>query len=381
MNPDSLPTPKEIVDQVEELLQATYEEKKEFNDALNGATPISVPSLIVGQGPHQLEASEILFWTDRDAYNDEFASWEPKRTLEVHQQSITQLKTNGQVPVLHDLVDAIRRNRVAPFIGAGFSRPCDFPLWGAALHEIFAKITGVDASAFKAKMDAYEYLGAAQLLWEKDDAQVKSYIRTRFADGMIPTGGVQGPIKLLPRFSRGCVITTNFDRLIEITIGSGQIDGYMHGTQAGHMFVPRLLKGDRCILKLHGDAANYNTYVFTEKQYSDSYGTTLDFSKPLPRALRQIFVSHSLLFLGCSMEQDRTLELFQKVCDDKQFEIPDHFAILPLPTDNSVKQAKESRLLKLNVRTLWYPPDNNHELLEKYLALAVDMAEGRITSF
>jgi hypothetical protein len=81
------------------------------------------------------------------------------------------------------------------------------------------------------------------------------------------------------------------------------------------------------------------------------------------------------------LEQDRTLELFNKVCDEKQFEIPDHFAILPLPADNPTTIAKESRLLKLNIRPLWYPPANDHELVEKYLALAVDMADGRITPF
>jgi hypothetical protein len=35
----------------------------------------------------------------------------------------------------------------------------------------------------------------------------------------------------------------------------------------------------------------------------------------------------------------------------------------------------------MGIRTLWYPPDNNHELVEKYLALAVEVAEGRITAF
>ena len=322
MNPDSLPTPKEIIDQVDELLQATYEEQKEFNDALNGVAPIKIPSLIVGQDPHQLEASEILFWTDREAYNDEFASWDPKRRLELHQQAIAQLKANDHVAAFHDLVAAVKKSRVAPFIGAGVSIPCKFPPWSAALHEISQKIAGLDTGAFKAKMDAYDYLGAAQMLWDKDDTQVKNYIRTRFDEQPIITNGIKGPIKFLPRISQGCIITTNFDPLIELTIGRGNIDGYMHGNQQGHMFVPRLVKGDRCILKLHGDAANHNTFVFTESQYTQSYGSPLDFSKALPKALRQIFVSHSLVFLGCSLEQDRTLDLFQKVYDDKQSRFP-----------------------------------------------------------
>jgi hypothetical protein len=81
----------------------------------------------------------------------------------------------------------------------------------------------------------------------------------------------------------------------------------MHGMQQGNKFVPKLIKGDRCILKLHGDAEDHDTYVFTADQYDQAYGSPVDFKKPLPRALRQIFVSHSLLFLGCSLERDWTL--------------------------------------------------------------------------
>ncbi|HLJ26500.1 MAG TPA: SIR2 family protein [Candidatus Angelobacter sp.] len=380
MDAESLKKSNEIIERVEQVLQATYEGAIAFNLAFNGDKPIKIPSPRLADG-YQLEASEILFWVDRSAYFEEYEAWQQSSTQEIHQGAIDQLKANGQTGEFHDLVSAIKRNRIAPFIGAGVSYSCGYPMWAAALHELSHKIDGVDLSAFGAKMAAYEYLGAAQLLWDKDEIQVKNFIRTKFDEQPIRTNGIKGPIKLLASFSRGCIITTNFDHLIELTLGPTQIDGYMHGNQQGHMFVPRLISGDRCILKLHGDSANYNTFVFTENQYTESYGVPLDFAKPLPKALRQIFVSHSLLFLGCSLEQDRTLELFQKICDDKQFDIPDHFAILPLPADNSSKIVKESRLLKLNIRPLWYSPFNNHELVEKYLALAVDMADGRIAPF
>jgi hypothetical protein len=379
MSLDPLPTNNDIIEKVEELLEAAYDEKKEFNTALNGGTPIKIPSLVVGQPPHQLEASEILFWTARDAYHDEFSAWEPKHHQDLHRQAIDQLKGNNQLSEFRNLVEVIKKNRLAPFVGAGLSLACKYPLWEKALDEIAAKIPTVDMAAYKAKMASYDYLGAAQLLWDKDDTQVKNYIRNTFDERPIITHGKKGPVTVLPRISRGCVITTNFDPLIEVVFGKGAFDGYMHGNQAGHLFVPRLVKGDRCILKLHGDAANYNTFVFTESQYTQSYGSPMDFSRALPKALRQIFVSHSLLFLGCSLEQDRTLELFQKVYDDKEFDIPDHFAILPQPADPLIKSAKETRLLKLNIRPIWYP-HTNHELVEKYLTLAADMAEGRFNS-
>jgi hypothetical protein len=91
-------------------------------------------------------------------------------------------------------------------------------------------------------------------------------------------------------------------------------------------------------------------------------------------------VSHSLLFLGCSLEQDRTLELFKKVVDVQEFEIPDHFALLPEPSSGKKKNQKEGRLLELKIRPIWYP-DKEHRFVERFLSLAIDIAEGRIKPF
>ena len=79
---------------------------------------------------------------------------------------------------------------------------------------------------------------------------------------------------------------------------------------------------------------------------------------------------------------DKTLELFAQVRQDSQFEIPDHFAILPAPNDPAEKNAKEGFLLSLKIRPLWYPVvDGSHDFVEKYLKLVIDVAEERLTDF
>jgi hypothetical protein len=188
-----------------------------------------------------------------------------------------------------------------------------------------------------------------------------------------------GPLALLPRIARGCVITTNFDDAIEQVYRRDGVEfrAYMHGTQ-DHNFFPRLVRGDRCLLKLHGDADNPATYILSRAQYAAGYGEPFDFHNPLPKALRQVFVSQSLLFLGCSLEQDWTLELFEQAKQEDGYAIPNHYAVLPTPEDAQIKQQKETRLLRLNVQPLWYPA-NEHEFVERYLQLIVDVAERRIT--
>ncbi len=150
----------------------------------------------------------------------------------------------------------------------------------------------------------------------------------------------------------------------------------MHGIQNKNKFVTDLIKGDRCILKLHGSVGEEESYIFTQSQYNSSYGNPINFELPLPKTLRQIYISHSLLFLGCSLEQDRTLELFQTIKNEGHFEIPQHFAILSQPSDPTRKREKENYLREINIKTLWYPTDE-HENVGKILNLAVDLSNNK----
>lgn len=373
---------KLVVDKVEEALQAAYNSKPEFNQHLDQADPVVLKSLRDPEHEYVVKVSDVLYWAERDAYLDELDHWEGKRQADEHEGAIAFIRDSDQRPVFLDLVDAIRGGRVAPFVGAGLSKACGYPMWGEALRKMALKPWSPGAPVIEPLMEAYDYLQAAQVLDDAAADQVRHFIKTEFRQ----RGAITGPVRLLPDLAKGCIVTTNFDTVIEDLFRErGEpLDGYMHGTQAGNNFVQRLLRGERCILKLHGDAGQENTHVFTQSQYQEAYGDPLAFQKQLPRALRQIFISHSLLFIGCSLEQDKTLELFQRVVDEAAFEIPDHFAVLNEPEDVTLKAQKETRLLHLKVRPIWYPaplfsdgkPD--HGMLEQILRLAIAVSRRRV---
>lgn len=376
MSSESVRNNKEIIDRVEEVLQNAYRENSAFNDAMDGGSMLDVLSLNPSIGSYQLAPSEALFWTDRKAYFDDLLFWQDNSLQERHREAVDFLKTSSLLPAFHDFTLAVERCRIAPFIGAGMSLPSGFPLWSTALRKQADKIGGVDMVVFDDLLARYDFLGAAQLLWSADSIIVTNEIRTTFAKAAIPGTPLAGPIRLLKRFSHGCVVTTNFDSVIEASLKGEVLDGYMHGLQKGNNFVAKLIKGDRCIMKLHGDADEPESYIYTKEQYDEGYGDPFDFNRPLPRALRQIFVSHSLLFLGCSLEQDKTMSLFEAVKNQQDFAIPDHFAILAEPASGTLKNEKEARLLNLGIRPIWYP-NSAHEFVESYLQLAIDVAEGR----
>ena len=368
---------KQVIKSVELHFNNEYTKCSPFNASFDGSDTIKIHTLNRFQDPHQYRASELLFYTDREVYYDEMQYWTDANVANEHLTAISMIQTNDQLPLVKELAEAVVRKRIAPFVGAGMSFACGYPVWGNALRELSIRVDGVDKASFDVAMSKYDYLLASQILWDKDDTQLKNYIRTKFSDGRLPGGKVSGPVLHLPHFCNGCVITTNFDAVVEI-VYERKFDGYMHGKQAGNKFVPKLIKGDRCILKLHGDAEDHDSYVFTKCQYDDAYGDPLDFTKPLPKSLRQIFVSHSLLFLGCALEGDKTLELFDNVVQKADFEIPNHFAILPEPTAGSseTKSQKESRLLKLKIHPIWYP-EGKFEFVDAYLKLLIDVANGR----
>lgn len=374
-----------LIETVEQFLQAGFLANEEFNYELNGDETITIRSLKDIDTEYKYNSSEILYWVDRETYLDELDSWNGEKIRASHTDAIDFIKSSNQEAIFADLIELIRRQRIAPFLGAGVSKAAGYPLWQDALTRFANKIATIDTEKFNQLLSENKYLSAAQLLFNASEHQLNNLIQTEFRTGFDTEDArerIPKLFKLLPRLSKSCIVTTNFDRLIEEAFklkGTPLIDGYMHGVQAGNGFVQSLLKGDRCILKLHGDVLQTHSYVFTERQYEDAYGSPINYGNQLPRALRQIYITNSLLFLGCSLSEDRTLELFKEIKDGKQFEIPDHFAIICDPENSTQKQSTEDRLLSIKIRPIWYKIDDSHSMVTKLVELAVDIAERRLT--
>lgn len=227
-----------IIESVEETLQEAYNENKDIHINIDGDSPVEIKSLKEDQGVYKFEKSQILFWVDREAYYEEMEFC----LLKQHEEAIEFIKQRELKPVFKDLVEAIRRQRIVPFVGAGMSNPSGYPLWGKALKEMAERIDGLDKDEIDKQLAAFEYFDVAQLLWDSESAQVKNYIRNKFSDNNLDADEVIGAITCLDQISKGCVITTNFDGLVEKVIGKGNLEGYMHGRQQGNKFVSKLIK-------------------------------------------------------------------------------------------------------------------------------------------
>lgn len=381
----------ELIKQVEVFLENGLKDNEDFNGVLDSGDLIQIRSLQDHDQIYEYKASEVLYWVDRTVYLDEFDNWNGVQLKEMHSEAIKHIDESNQEAVFSDLVNLIRRRKVAPFVGAGISAAAGYPGWGSALRDLGRKLVEVDDNEVEQLLANEEYLSLAQTLANASPVQLENHVRTTFrvkANIETDRNHIPKVIQLLPRLCSGAMVTTNFDTLIEDwckSKGAPEFDGFLLGLQQNSNFVQKLLKGDRCLLKLHGDASQPDTYVFTEDQYRQGYGEReIDFRLQLPKALRQVYVSHSLLFLGCSLAQDKTMDLFKQVKDEGQFVIPEHFALLAEPRkadgkiDGQVKQKTEDRLYGIGIRPIWYSGDDNHAMLVKLLELAVEVAENRV---
>lgn len=368
-----------LIEAAEEALESIYAKHNAFNEQFNKRNDsIVIQSLIPTQKPYEFDPSEVVYWLDRSGYEAELKAWRERNVRDANAEAIRLVLDREQQAVLHDLAAAIQRRRIAPFVGAGLSA-FTFPTWGEALRAIISRIADLDKDAVEEAIRSCDYLRAAQMLWDADSMQVKVFIRERFGRSRIRPGGARGAVRMLPKISHGCVITTNYDAVIEEVIGNGQFEGYMHGTQQSNKFVPRLISGDRCLLKLHGDAEDDSSFILTNDHYASSYGDPIDYNKPLAATLRHIFLSHSVLFLGCSLDHDKTLELLRETCDASELYVPDHYAIVEEPDSARQKTEKDQRLRSMKIRPLWYS-HGKHYLVEQILELALALADETITS-
>jgi hypothetical protein len=269
------------------------------------------------------------------------------------------------------------REGVLPFVGAGMSYPLGFPQWGEFLLKA-AEIAHI-SEKIRGRLDAAQYEEAASdLLKTLQPRRFQDLLEFYFGDHRIADRRLSGAITELPNFPQGPIITTNFDRVLEAVFRQAgkTLSAFWHsqaskGSEA-------LQQGKPFVLKLRGDWSDQTTRVLTVKEYVKAYGnitsSQISFGLPLPGLLYTLLTGRCCLFLGCSLRQDRTVQLLKAISRG----IPGltHYAVVEQPANRTEfrERAEELRLRK--ICPIWYPP-SRHELIQPLLSyLAVKATEG-----
>ncbi len=268
---------------------------------------------------------------------------------------------------------------VVPFVGAGLSAPFGFPQWTKFLLDAAGPV-GL-AGPIQSLMNEGKYEEAAeQVLTALTSTGFQDLIEFYFGDTVLERKQLTGAIQLIPEISRGPVITTNFDRVLETVFRSANQPFQSEvRASAAKLAIPALQENSRVLLKIHGDWSDPDNRVLTLSEYHKYYGDPdgdIDLDRDLPRLLYLLAV-RPVLFLGCSLQQDRTVAIFKHVADKVQSR---HFGIVQLPADEAEYRKRREYLLSRNIRPIWYP-EGKHQNIEILLRYLVDQlpAHLRIT--
>ena len=255
------------------------------------------------------------------------------------------------------LIEKITLNQVVPYIGAGMSILFDgvYPSWGEFLNKTFEAF--VDPRE-KERFDKLNYEDKADFLYEEmGKISFADNLRKIFGQHHLEKDGsnfIDKSMYLLPEiFEKGLLITTNYDKVIEKSyILHSKSLGVSH---PGHFEAlnSALRNNELLLYKIHGDITEpIDSIILTKAQYEFAYS-----DEKLIETLKQIYISRSMLFLGCSLEKDRPIRLLCEVSKSGMT----NYAIIDCKSESK----KEKRVQLENeyfTQAIIYP-DGKHECL------------------
>ena len=214
---------------------------------------------------------------------------------------------------IHSLIEKIKSNCIVPYLGAGISRLFDdtYPLWNDFLNNLFDKYL---LNEDRAKFESLNYEDKAEFLYsEIGNITFADELKRVFREDCLDRDlreFVDKPIYTLPLiFETGLLVTTNYDKAIERVYRLHQ--KYLNIAHPGHYEALNYALRENSLLlyKIHGDISEPQTsIVLTKKQYDEAYS-----NHKLISALSQAYISKHMLFLGCSMDKDRPIEMLRKI--------------------------------------------------------------------
>lgn len=250
---------------------------------------------------------------------------------------------------------------VVPFVGAGLSAPFGFPQWSKFL---------TDASEFHGRPEQVldlvakgDYIQAATLLWDESADRFQRRVASAFGMDVSPEQTHTAAVGLLPALGSGPVITTNFDHVLETAFraAGSPFDNILTGPQPDNL-IGAMHRNEHVLIKMHGDASDRSARVFTGREYGVQYAQAPESSESrsqerpatISQLARILFTNRPLLFLGCSLDRDRTLDVLRDIKKD----LPglNHYAILAASFGINRHRKRRVELDAYGVSPLWYYP-------------------------
>lgn len=318
------------------------------------------------------QPSKALFSGDRNGYDEAFQEYREDRRRETLGESCFREQLGDdhwfQLNAEHfnQLVELMYAGAVVPFVGAGISASGGFSTWKDHLRH-----QGKTAHIDSAHIEALLASGAYETVLEEIEAvRGREVFINEIRDEFSRSGTIPEVVWRISELFTDTVITTNYDRLIEQAYDTGEESKVqvINGLNALEKPDPKKIT----VIKLHGDIREPKRCILSKNQYDEAYGNgSLNMHKPIPKLLAYHYKNSSLLFLGCSLRNDRTVQVFKTIKDGmgEEAETKQHFSIEQAPESLEEIAQRNAELAKLGITPIWFEKDR-YELVESILGLA-----------
>ncbi|PCJ51084.1 MAG: hypothetical protein COA74_01070 [Gammaproteobacteria bacterium] len=347
-----------------------FEYFEDFNDWLDSSEALTLREEYNVNGISQ--PSKALFAGDKESYDVAFKKYRTERRHEVLNEHYLCDQFAGDhwfkrnLSRFDQLVERMNAGEVVPFLGAGLSVAGGFPTWSTHLKQQ-AKTAGIN------QQDVEELLsqGAYEQVLEKiENERNRDVFIQEIKDVFSVTGKIAGSTFLLSELFHDTIITTNYDQLIENAFDTGVEKPYQIISSNNALETP----DPDCvtIIKLHGDIKSPAQCILSKNQYDDAYGNDeIDLTLPIPKLLDYYYRNSNLLFLGCSLNNDRTVQVFKAIKENmaEDYEGARHFSIEQSPEELDELENRNAYLAALGITAIWFEK-GQYDCVEAMLRLA-----------
>lgn len=327
--------------------------RQRYHDFLNENGPVEIAGftwesaeVFRNMAPHDYEATFTGFVQDQiQAAKDRAREFLEETQCLDRFRSLTARKQNGNV---------------LPFVGAGMSIASGYRPWGAFLLSLLADAPQIRDDVV-AMLGRGEYEEAAQLAHDTLQPHVLAEEIANQLGRHRPNAA--GPVCLLPRLFENEVLTTNFDYVLTHIYAAAQ-QPFVNEFCGSRLRDARQRLGNNphCLLRLHGEADTHDGRVLTRAEYDSAYTSDVT----LTNILGALIGTRSLLFLGSSLQSDRT---YSALCDIRVQNAASpvrHYAFLPLPVEKD-RAARRAFLAEAEIHPIYYPADDHDQSIEDLL--------------
>jgi len=318
------------------------------------------------------QPSKALFSGDRKGYEEAFQEFRKERRHEALSESYFYEQFGDdhwfQRNVDHfiQLVELMYAGAVVPFVGAGISASGGFSSWKDHLR-CQGKTAHIDSDHIEALLASGAY---EAVLEEIEAVRGREVFINEIRDEFSRNLTIPDVVWRISELFTDTVITTNYDRLIELSYETGEKGKVQVINDLNALERPDPKK--ITVIKLHGDIREPKRCILSKNQYDEAYGNgSLNMHKPIPKLLAYHYKNSSLLFLGCSLRNDRTVQVFKTIKEGmgEEEETKQHFSIEQAPESLEEIAQRNAELAKLGITPIWFEKER-YEFVESILRLA-----------